>query len=60
MQYAHVGENDYDDMLLVAKTQSNNEQTNLWYLNSGCSNHMTENKNRFIKLNESVKKVINL
>lgn len=43
-KYAHAGESDSDDMLLMANTQSNNEQTYMWYLNLGCSNHMTGNK----------------
>lgn len=58
MQYAHAGGSGSDDMLLMANTQSNNEQTNMWYLDSGCSNHMTGNKNSFTKLDESIKKVI--
>ncbi|XP_050910070.1 uncharacterized protein LOC127123938 [Lathyrus oleraceus] len=57
VKYAHVGESDTNDMLLMKNTQSNNEQTNMWYLDSGCSNHMTGNKNWFIKLDESVNKV---
>ncbi|XP_050890947.1 uncharacterized protein LOC127096420 [Lathyrus oleraceus] len=58
VKYPHAGGGDYDDMLLMENTQSNNEQTNMWYLDSGCSNHMTVNKNWLTKLDESVKKVI--
>lgn len=58
MQYAHARESEYDDMLLMADTQSKNEQTNMWYLDSGCSNHIADNKKWFTKLDESVKKVI--
>lgn len=58
VKYAHAGESNSDDVLLMVNTQSNDEQVNIWYLNSGCCNHMTVNKNRFIKLDESVKKVI--
>ncbi|XP_050910046.1 uncharacterized protein LOC127123913 [Lathyrus oleraceus] len=58
VQYAHARENDSDDMLLMANTQTNNEQINMWYLNLGCNNHITENKKWFTKLGESVKKVI--
>lgn len=45
-------------MLLMDNTQSNNEQTNMWYLDSGCNNHMTGNKNWFTKLDKSIKKAI--
>lgn len=42
----------------MANTQSSNKRDNIWYLDSGCSNHLIGNKNWFIKLNELVKKVI--
>ncbi|XP_050916694.1 uncharacterized protein LOC127131844 [Lathyrus oleraceus] len=58
VQYAHVQYSDYDDVLLMANTQSNTEQTNMWYLDSRCSNHMSGNKNWFTKIDESVEKMI--
>lgn len=58
MQYPHAGGSDFDDMLLMVNTQSNGEQSNMWYLDSGCSNHMSDNKSWFTKLDESIKKVI--
>lgn len=42
----------------MVNTQSNTEKTNMRYLDSGCNNHMTGNKNWFIKLDELVEKVI--
>lgn len=44
--------------LLMANTQYNDDQTKVWYLDSGFSNHITRNKNQFIMLDESVKKMI--
>lgn len=58
MQYAHAKDSDYENVLLMANTQSNTWQTNMWYLVSGCSNQMTGNKDWFTKLDESVEKVI--
>lgn len=53
-----VTDQEPDDMIRMTNTQSNNEQTNMWYLDSGCSNHMDDNKKWFTKLDELVKKVI--
>lgn len=58
MQYAHAGESDSANMLLMANTQSKNEQTNIWYLDLRCNNHMSGNKNRLSKLDELIPKVI--
>ncbi|KAI5398342.1 hypothetical protein KIW84_063940 [Lathyrus oleraceus] len=58
MQYAHAEDSDYDSVFLISNTQSNTEQTNMWYLYSGCSNHMTGNKIWFTKLDGSFEKVV--
>ena len=58
MQYAHAKDNDSDDVLLMVNTQSNTEQTNIWYLDSGYSNHMIGNKTWFAKVDESIEKLI--
>ena len=57
-QYERAGDSDSDEVLLMVNTQLNTEKNNMWYLDSGCSNHMTGNKNWFTKLDESVEKVI--
>lgn len=44
----------------MVNTQSSDEQTKVLYIDFGCSNHMTGNKNWFIMLDESGKKVIKL
>lgn len=44
--------------MLTANTQSSDDQTKIWYLDLGCNNHITGNKNWFIMLDESIKKVI--
>ena len=36
------------------------ESQDLWYVDSGCSNHMTGDKNSFVRFNESVKSNITL
>ncbi|XP_050875856.1 uncharacterized protein LOC127079512 [Lathyrus oleraceus] len=58
VKYAHALGSDFDDVLLIANIQSSNERDNMWYKDLGCNNHMTANKIWFIKLDESVKKVI--
>ncbi|XP_058746614.1 uncharacterized protein LOC131619543 [Vicia villosa] len=57
-QYAYVGDNDYDDVLLMENIKSSNNKTSMWNLDSECSNHMTGNKTCFTKLDDLVKKVI--
>jgi hypothetical protein len=37
----------------MATTQLSEDKTNVWYLDTGCSDHMTINKDWFMNLNES-------
>ncbi|PNX90798.1 F-box protein, partial [Trifolium pratense] len=57
-QFANGGGSDSDDSLLMAITNSEVDKSNLWYLDTGCSNHMTGNKKWFLKLDNSVKRSI--
>jgi hypothetical protein len=57
-QYANAGGSDSDDSLLMAVTNSDTDKSNLWYLDTGCSNHMTGNKKWFQKLDNSVRRNI--
>ncbi|KAL4560614.1 hypothetical protein LXL04_032767 [Taraxacum kok-saghyz] len=49
----YVEADDNEELLLMACTEPKkaNEET-IWYLDSGCSNHMTGNKHWFFQLNE--------
>ncbi|XP_058775827.1 uncharacterized protein LOC131650109 [Vicia villosa] len=57
-QFAHAGNDDSNDVLLMTNTQSNTMEIHMWYLDLGCNNYMTSNKIWFTKLDESVKKVV--
>jgi hypothetical protein len=59
-QYANGGGSDSDDSLLMAITNSEADKSNLWYIDTGCSNHMTGNNKWFLKLDYSVKRNIKL
>jgi hypothetical protein len=43
---------------MMAITSIEVDKSNLWYLDTGCSNHMTGNKKWFVKLDYSVKRSI--
>ncbi|KAJ0456159.1 putative RNA-directed DNA polymerase [Helianthus annuus] len=49
---------DQDDTMFMIFNMEETVEDDCWYLDSGCSNHMTGNKNLFVKLDESVKKEV--
>lgn len=56
--FAHVGGSDSEEVILMVATHLVQEKEKLSYLDIGCSNHMTGNKNGFIKLEESMRRSI--
>ncbi|XP_057533067.1 uncharacterized protein LOC130810966 [Amaranthus tricolor] len=57
-----VGTNakDVHDTLILKKIVISEEQTDTWYIDSGCSSHITGNKNSFANLDENIKSQITL
>ncbi|XP_057540747.1 uncharacterized protein LOC130818601 [Amaranthus tricolor] len=49
-----------NDQLFYTCLNAQEEQTDTWYIDSGCSNHMTGNKNSFANLDENIKSQITL
>nr|XP_012568984.1 uncharacterized protein LOC105851773 [Cicer arietinum] len=49
---------DSDEVLLMATTKSDDDCPEQWYLDIGCSNHMTDHKYWFINIDEKVKREI--
>ncbi|XP_019417690.1 PREDICTED: uncharacterized protein LOC109328579 [Lupinus angustifolius] len=52
------GSDDDDEYLLMATVKNNDESGDFWYLDTGCSNHMTDKKNWFTTLDELAKSKI--
>lgn len=46
---------DSEEALLMMTTKIDLDQPGIWYLDTGCSNHMTGHKNWLLDLDESVK-----
>ncbi|XP_028236619.1 uncharacterized protein LOC114415953 [Glycine soja] len=49
---------DSDKVLLMATTNSEEDNVNLWYLDTGCSNHMTGHREWFVNIDDKVKSKI--
>ena len=49
-------EESEDHLLLMVASNTEEVKTNTWYLDSGCSNHMTGTKNPFADMNLSSQK----
>ena len=60
--YAEVEdkEEQEDELLLMASTNSMKGKHNEWFLDSGCSNHMSGNKNWFTQLDEEFRHRVKL
>jgi hypothetical protein len=56
---AHFFESSYETLFITCDVAQENE-SNIWFLDSGCSNHMTGNKRLFEDLNTSVRAQIKL
>lgn len=54
--HENVEEKD-ESMLLVSNVQEESLE-DVWYIDSGCSNHMTGNKNCFVNFDESVQREV--
>ncbi|GKE14929.1 retrovirus-related pol polyprotein from transposon TNT 1-94 [Tanacetum coccineum] len=53
-KYAKVNE-EQEDFLFMAKTDTEMTRSDIWYINSGCSHHITGDKSKFKDLDESVR-----
>ncbi|KHN27834.1 hypothetical protein glysoja_032982, partial [Glycine soja] len=57
-QLAQDEDSDFDNVLLMATTNSEEDNVNLWYLDTGCSNHMTGHREWFVNIDDKVKSTI--
>ena len=57
-QLAQDEDSDSDKVLLMATTNSEEDNVNLWYLDTGCSNHMTGHREWFVNIDDKVKSKI--
>ncbi|XP_012571430.1 uncharacterized protein [Cicer arietinum] len=51
-------DSDSDKVLLMATTKSDDDCLKQWYLDIGCSNHMTDHKDWFVSIDKKVKREI--
>jgi len=49
-----------DGLLLMAHVDVNQQKEDEWFLDSGCSNHMSGNKEWFSKLDENFHNIVKL
>ena len=57
--YSNVSDNN-SGRLFITCNFSQESSSNLWLLDSGCSNHMNRNKDLFASLDYSVKSKVNM
>ncbi|KAJ4789254.1 polyprotein [Rhynchospora pubera] len=59
-QASFVEEKNNQPRLFIAKIDEESEVSHIWFLDSGCSNHMTGFKHLFEELDETYKKTVKL
>ena len=52
----HQEDDEQDDAMFIIFTIQENIREDIWFIDSGCSSHMTGNRRLFITLEDSVKK----
>ncbi|KHN35688.1 Retrovirus-related Pol polyprotein from transposon TNT 1-94, partial [Glycine soja] len=57
-QLSQDEDSDSDKVLLMAITNSEEDNVNLWYLDTGCSNHITRHREWFVNIDDKVKSKI--
>ncbi|XP_073221473.1 uncharacterized protein [Cicer arietinum] len=57
-QLAQADSSDSNEVLLMASTSMEDDCPGLWYLDTGCSNHMTDHKEWFVSIDAKVKREI--
>jgi len=57
-QFAHNEGSDSEEALLMAIVKEEEEISDEWYLDTGCSNHMTGKKSWFSELDDSINRKI--
>ena len=55
----YVKEED-DDLLFMTMSAAKEEKSQVWYMDSGCSNHMSGDRSKFIAVDETVKSHVRL
>ncbi|KAJ8773175.1 hypothetical protein K2173_028352 [Erythroxylum novogranatense] len=53
-------EEEEEDFLFMTATTAREENTEIWYIDSGCSHHMTRDRSKFKELDETVKSQVRL
>lgn len=51
---------DDSENVVYSRLNTQHESQDMWYVDRGCSNHMTGDKNSFVELNENIKSNITL
>jgi Reverse transcriptase (RNA-dependent DNA polymerase)/gag-polypeptide of LTR copia-type/Integrase core domain/GAG-pre-integrase domain/Domain of unknown function (DUF4219)/Zinc knuckle len=55
-----VQEEENEDVLFMASTGHEVDPTSIWFLDSGCSNHMSGHRDQFVTLDEAFKRQVKL